>query len=74
MVEAPFSDEPYGIGLKKGDTAFRTFLNDQLQQIFDNGEWAKAFETTLGEIGLKTPEPPTIDRYSDNGTATGTTG
>ena len=74
LVEAPFSDEPYGIGLKKGDTAFRTFLNDQLQQIFDNGEWAKAFETTLGEIGLKTPEPPTIDRYSDNGTATNTTG
>jgi len=74
LVEAPFSDEPYGIGLKKGDTAFRTFLNDQLQQIFDNGEWAKAFETTLGEIGLKTPEPPTIDRYSDNGTATSTTG
>jgi len=64
LVEAPFSDEPYGIGVKKGDDAFRTFINDQLEELFDNDEWAKAFESTLGEIGLKTPEPPKVDRYT----------
>jgi glutamate transport system substrate-binding protein len=64
LVEAPFSDEPYGIGVKKGDDAFRTFINDRLEAIFGNGDWAKAFEKTLGAIGLKTPAPPKVDRYT----------
>ena len=73
LVEAPFSDEPYGIGVKKDDEAFRTFINDRLEEIFDNGDWAKAFESTLGQIGLKTPEPPTIDRYTETPPAPTTT-
>lgn len=64
LVEAPFSEEPYGIGLEKGDQAFRGFLNDTLEEIYESGEWADAFERTLGEIGLKTPEPPKVDRYT----------
>jgi len=63
LVNAPFSDEPYGIGLKKDDTAFRNFLNNRLQEIFDGGEWAAAFEATLGKLGLTTPEPPAIAAY-----------
>ena len=73
LVEAPFSDEPYGIGLKKGDDDFRDFLNDRLEEIFDGGEWAEAFEATLGQIGLKTPEPPTVDRYTTTPTVSTTT-
>ena len=64
LVEAPFSDEPYGIGVKKDDDAFRDFINDTLEDLFADGEWADAFESTLGQIGLKTPEPPKIDRYT----------
>lgn len=64
LVEAPFSDEPYGLGVKLHDDAFRTFINDTLDEIFKNGDWAKAFEATLGKIGLKTPEPPKVDRYT----------
>lgn len=63
LVNAPFSEEPYGIGLKKGDQAFRDFLNDRLEEIYDSGEWATAFEATLGELGLDTPEPPAVVRY-----------
>jgi glutamate transport system substrate-binding protein len=59
-----FSSEPYGIGLKKGDAAFRSFLNDRLEQIFGNDDWAAAFERTLGKFGLATPEPPKVDRYT----------
>ena len=73
LVEAPFSDEPYGIGVKKDDDAFRTFINDRLEQIFANGDWAKAFEATLGKIGLKTPEPPVLDRYTETPPAPTTT-
>ncbi|MEO6121761.1 MAG: glutamate ABC transporter substrate-binding protein [Acidimicrobiales bacterium] len=65
LVKAPFSDEPYGVGLAKGDEAFRAFLNDRLEEIFASGEWAAAFASTLGQIGLETPPTPTVDRYSD---------
>ncbi|MBW3667677.1 MAG: glutamate ABC transporter substrate-binding protein, partial [Actinobacteria bacterium] len=72
LVKAPFSDEPYGIGLNKGDDPFRDFLNDRLEVIFANGQWADAFERTLGEIGLDTPEPPEIDRYISSASTSGT--
>ncbi len=65
LIEAPFSDEPYGIGLTKDDDDFRDFLNDTLEEIFENGDWADAFEATLGAIDLETPEPPEVDRYTE---------
>jgi glutamate transport system substrate-binding protein len=63
LVKAPFSEEPYGIGLKKGDQALRDFLNDRLEKIFAGGQWAAAFEATLGVLDLPTPEPPEVVRY-----------
>jgi glutamate transport system substrate-binding protein len=64
LVKAPFTDEPYGIGLKKGDQVFRTFINDTLEKSYSSGAWASAFTATLGKIGLDTPTPPPVDRYS----------
>ncbi|MFD5598680.1 glutamate ABC transporter substrate-binding protein [Leucobacter sp. NPDC058333] len=62
VVENPFTEEPYGIGLKKGDDEFRAFVNDTLEESFDDGDWAAAWEKTAGKV-LSTPEPPTVDRY-----------
>jgi len=74
VVGNPFSVEPYGIGLKKGDDAFRTFINDQLEKAYADGTWATAFEATLGKLGLTTPQPPPVDRYQSTGpTVTATT-
>jgi glutamate transport system substrate-binding protein len=64
IVGNKFTDEPYGIGLKKGDTAFRNFINDRLEQTYANGEWKKAFGDTLGKLGIPVPEPPKVDRYA----------
>ena len=58
----PFSSEPYGIGLAKGDDAFRAWINDVLEASFEDGSWTAAWEETAGTV-LPTPEPPTIDRY-----------
>ncbi len=69
LVNNRFSDEPYGIGLKKGDDAFRNFLNDRLEQIYRSGEWTRAFEANLGKFGIPTPTPPPVDRYQSSGTA-----
>jgi glutamate transport system substrate-binding protein len=64
LVGNPFTKEPYGIGLKKGDTAFRNFINDTLEESFDDGSWAAAWDRTAGAIsGQEAPEPPTVDRY-----------
>lgn len=62
VVDKPFTEEPYGIGLKKDDTAFRTFINDTLDAAFADGSWASAWKKTAGKV-LDTPEPPTVDRY-----------
>jgi glutamate transport system substrate-binding protein len=64
LVGNPFTEEPYGIGLAKGDTEFRTFINDTLEESFDDGSWADAWDSTAGAIsGTEAPEPPTVDRY-----------
>ena len=64
LVGSPFTEEPYGIGLKKGDDEFRAFINDTLEQAFQDGSWAAAWDRTAGAItGEPAPQPPTIDRY-----------
>jgi glutamate transport system substrate-binding protein len=64
LVGNPFTQEPYGIGLAKGDDEFRTYVNDTLEQSFEDGSWAAAWDRTAGAItGEPAPEPPTIDRY-----------
>jgi glutamate transport system substrate-binding protein len=62
LVGEPFSEEPYGIGLEKGDDDFRSFINDVLEESFEDGRWVEAWESTAGAV-LDTPEPPTVDRY-----------
>jgi glutamate transport system substrate-binding protein len=64
LVGNPFTEEPYGVGLKLGDTEFRNFINDVLEESFDDGTWAEAWDRTAGDIsGTEAPEPPTVDRY-----------
>lgn len=61
VVGEPFSEERYGIGFKKGDTEMCEFLNETIEASIEDGTWAKAFEATLGESGVETPEAPTVD-------------
>ncbi|MGH2578215.1 MAG: glutamate ABC transporter substrate-binding protein, partial [Actinomycetota bacterium] len=63
LLGAPFTEEPYGMGLKKGDQAFRDFLNDVIEDSYTSGEWKAGFEETLGKDGLPVPEPPPVVRY-----------
>lgn len=61
VVGDAFSEERYGVGYKKGDDAMCKFITETLQTAMDNGGWAKAFEPTLGQSGVETPEPPKLD-------------
>jgi glutamate transport system substrate-binding protein len=63
LVGETFTEEPYGIGLKKGDTEFRNFINDTLEKAFQDGRWLAAWDATAGKVATEKPTPPTIDRY-----------
>jgi len=53
-----FTEERYGIGLAKGDTALQTFFNDTLTDGHD--VWQKIFDNNLGKSGV-TAEQPKVD-------------
>ena len=61
VVGEAFSEERYGVGFTKDDAEMCEFLNETLQTAMDDGAWAKAFEATLGQSGVETPEPPELD-------------
>jgi glutamate transport system substrate-binding protein len=63
LVGTRFTQEPYGVGLKKGDTAFRAFVNDVLEKIGTDGRYAKAWTATAGKFDPNTPTAPTVNRY-----------
>ncbi|GAB2680496.1 glutamate ABC transporter substrate-binding protein [Thalassiella azotivora] len=60
LVGEQFTEEPYGIGIEKGDTEFCEFINQALQ---DNEDaYLEAWESTAGQIeGTQTPELPEPD-------------
>ncbi|MDQ0663633.1 glutamate transport system substrate-binding protein [Arthrobacter ulcerisalmonis] len=61
--EETFTKEPYGIGLKKGDTQFRNWINDQLESFEKDGSYKKAWEATAGSVIKTAPSLPAINRY-----------
>ncbi|MEV4622838.1 glutamate ABC transporter substrate-binding protein [Asanoa sp. NPDC049573] len=63
LAGTPFTEEPYGIGLKKGDDKFREFINKTLETSFTDGSYAKAWADTAGKYDKNEPKTPTINRY-----------
>ncbi|MGY2079788.1 glutamate ABC transporter substrate-binding protein [Modestobacter sp. SYSU DS0657] len=64
LIGNAFTEEPYGIGLAKGDDEFRDFINDVLEQSYEDGSWEDAWDATAGSItGTEAPEPPAVERY-----------
>ncbi|MFE7126248.1 glutamate ABC transporter substrate-binding protein [Streptomyces sp. NPDC057617] len=63
VVGRPFSKEPYGIGVPRGDSALRFALDDAIAAREKNGDWRRAYDATLGLSGRAPAPPPPIDRY-----------
>lgn len=63
LVGSTFTQELYGIGLKKGDTAFRAFINDVLDKITQDGRYVAAWKSTAGKGLSRIPALPPINRY-----------
>ncbi|KOU60019.1 glutamate ABC transporter substrate-binding protein [Streptomyces sp. IGB124] len=58
------SDEPYGIGLKKGDKELQTKVNAALKKMVEDGSWQKAVDANLGPAGYKADPAPQITEGS----------
>lgn len=59
VVGKGFSDESYGVGVKKGNTALRDQVNAALKQYIDDGSWKKALDITVAPSGYSIPDAPT---------------
>jgi glutamate transport system substrate-binding protein len=59
LVGNKFTQEPYGIGIKKGDVKFCEFINQALQKASSDGRYKAAWDKTAGKVaGAVPPMPP----------------
>lgn len=61
VVGDTFSEERIGVGYSKDSPEMCQWINDTLEQANEDGQWADAFESTLGPSGVETPEFPELD-------------
>jgi glutamate transport system substrate-binding protein len=67
VVGKPFSEERYGVGLKKGDTELCGKVNAALEKMVSDGSWQKAVDANVGPSGFKVDSatnPPKPDPCS----------
>ncbi|MDQ1288209.1 MAG: glutamate transport system substrate-binding protein [Actinomycetota bacterium] len=50
LVGEKFTQEPYGVGIRKGDTSFCEFINTSLKEAADSGAYEKAWTSTAGGV------------------------
>jgi len=58
VVGKGFSDENYGVGVRKGNTALRDQVNAALKQYVADGSWKRALNITVAPSGYQIPNPP----------------
>jgi glutamate transport system substrate-binding protein len=61
VVGKPFSEERIGVGYSKKHPEMCQWITDTIKKSQDDGDWAKAFESTLGKSGADTPDAPKLD-------------
>ncbi len=67
LVGTPFTEERYGVGLKKGDTELCAKVNAALEKMISDGTWQKILDATVGPSGFKpdaAKNPPKADACS----------
>ena len=60
LVGEPLTTEPYGAGIKDGDTQFQTFVNEVIQKFKDDGRWKATYEKWIGRYTGEDQDPPTM--------------
>jgi ABC-type amino acid transport substrate-binding protein len=61
LVEAdPLTTEPYGAGIKQGETEMQDFVNQVIADYKSDGRWAEAYEEWVGQYTNEPQDPPTM--------------
>jgi glutamate transport system substrate-binding protein len=60
LVGDELTQEPYGAGIKKGETEMVDFVNGVFQELKDNGEWMRIYDEWVGKYTGEPGEPPTM--------------
>jgi len=60
LVGDPLTTEPYGAGIKEGDTAFQAFVSEVVKKFKDDGRWAASYEKWVGRYTGEDQKPPTM--------------
>jgi glutamate transport system substrate-binding protein len=58
LVGDPISQEPYGAGIKKGNTELRDFVNQVFEEYKSDGSWADTYQKWVGQYTDQEQEPP----------------
>lgn len=58
------SDEPYGVGIKKGDTDLQKEINDAITKMVEDGSWKKAADKHFGPADYDYDDAPKITETS----------
>ena len=60
LVGEELTQEPYGAGIKMGETEMTEFVNGVFKEVKDSGQWNELFDTWIGKYTGQQGEPPTI--------------
>jgi glutamate transport system substrate-binding protein len=60
LVGDELTTEPYGAGIKQGDTAFKAFVDEVIAKFKTDGRWAASYKKWIGQYTKEDQKPPTM--------------
>ncbi len=60
LVGDELTQEPYGAGIKDGETEMQEFVNGVIEEYKTDGRWAEAYEKWVGQYTGEQQDPPTM--------------
>ncbi|MEV6610334.1 glutamate ABC transporter substrate-binding protein [Kutzneria sp. NPDC051319] len=63
IVGKPFTNDAYGIGLRKGDPDGMAKVDAALRKMITSGAWRASAQANLGASGYQLPSPPAITEH-----------
>jgi glutamate transport system substrate-binding protein len=60
LVGDELTQEPYGAGIKKGETEMQDFVNEVFTAYKEDGRWKETYDKWVGKYTGEDSEPPTI--------------
>jgi ABC-type amino acid transport substrate-binding protein len=60
LVGDELTTEPYGAGIKEGDTQFKEFVDGVIEEFKSDGRWQKTYDKWVGQYTKEEQKPPTM--------------